>query len=59
MKFRKTKAGLAICPFLIWTSEYREEHTEIDVNLTFCSHHKNPDNCEGNCQEKICPLLTK
>lgn len=59
MLFRKTKAGIAICPFLIWTSENieGEGHTENDVSLAFCSHSENPDNCEGNCQEKICPLI--
>ena len=61
MKFRSTKSGVAICPFFIWTSENIEGlgHQENDVNLTFCIHVENPDDYEGNCQEKICPLLTK
>ena len=61
MTFRKTKSGVAICPFFIWTSENieGEGHTENDVNLSFCSHPKNPNDFEGNCQEKICPLLKK
>lgn len=59
MRSRKTKAGIAICPFFIWTSENIEGlgHTDDDVNLTFCTHFKNPDNCEGNCQEELCPLI--
>ena len=59
MKFRRTKAGITICPFFIWQSENIEGvgHTETDVSLTFCNHPKNPDDYEGNCQEKLCPLL--
>ena len=59
MRFHKTEAGIVICPFLIWMSENieGEGHTENDVNLIFCSHPKNPLDCEGNCQEKTCPLL--
>jgi hypothetical protein len=59
MKFRKTKSGIVICPFFIWQSENIEGlgHTEDNVNLTFCNHPKNPNECEGNCQEKLCPLL--
>jgi len=59
MKFRKTKHKVAICPFFIWTSEdiEREGHAENDVSLSFCSHPENPDDYEGNCQEKLCPLL--
>jgi hypothetical protein len=58
-KFRKTKHGLAICPFFIWTSENIEHlgQTENDVNLAFCNHFGNTDNHEGNCQEKLCPLV--
>ncbi len=57
MKFRKTKSGVAICPFFIWTSENQHEsQSENDVNLTFCDHPENLDKCEGNCQEKLCPL---
>lgn len=41
MKFRKTKTGIAICPFFIWN----------------CIHPKNVESYyEGNCQEKLCPL---
>lgn len=37
---RRTKAGLAICPFFTWTSENIEGlgHTEDDVNLIHCIH---------------------
>ncbi len=58
--FRRTKAGVAICPFFGWQSENIEglgRQSENDVNLTFCSHPKNIDDCEGNCQPKTCPLL--
>lgn len=24
--------------------------------LVFCNHEDNPDNCEGNCNEKNCPI---
>jgi hypothetical protein len=58
MIFRRTKLGVQICPFFIWTSE-DIIHNENDVNLSFCNHPKNPDDCEGNCQEKLCPLLKK
>ena len=50
MRFRKTKSGVAICPFFIWTSEYKSmSHDEDDVNLSFCDHPENPDAYEGNC----------
>ena len=57
--FRKTKPGVAICPFFGWTSEglAPEGHSENDVNLSFCSHSKNEDKYEGNCQKLLCPLL--
>jgi len=55
MNFRKTKAGIAICPFFIWTSEEREQH-ENSVSLTFCAHPGNKNDCEGNCSERSCPL---
>ena len=58
MTFRKTKSEVAICPFFIWTSEDIVQN-ENDLSLSFCNHPKNPDDYEGNCQEKICPLLTK
>jgi len=59
MNFRKTKSGVAICPFFGWTSENieGEGRTEDDVSLIFCSHLENPDDYEGNCQAKLCPLL--
>lgn len=59
MNFRKIKSGVAICPFFIWTSKNIERlrHTENDVNLVFCNHPKNKNDYEGNCQEKLCPLM--
>lgn len=61
MPFRKTKAGVAICPFFQWTSENIEGqgHSENDVNLTICNHAKNKHpNVEGNCySESWCPLI--
>jgi len=58
-KFRKTKKGLAICPFFIWTSENIEGlgHSEEDVNLTYCNHSNNSHDFEGNCGVTFCPLL--
>lgn len=58
-KFRKTKAGVAICPYFIWTSEerYANEQPENDVSLIHCNHSENRDSCEGNCQENLCPLM--
>ena len=57
--FRTTKAGVTICPFFTWQSENIEGlgHGEDDVNLTYCTHPDNPDDFEGNCSEKLCPLL--
>lgn len=59
MEFRKTKAGLPLCPFITWTSEdsIGESQDENDVSLVFCNHPKNSNECEGNCQEELCPLL--
>lgn len=57
--FQKTRAGVAICPFFTWVSENVEglgQCEENDVNLVHCTHHNNPEDCEGNCQEKLCPL---
>lgn len=61
MRFRKIKSGIAICPFFFWTSENIEGlgHTEEDVNLTLCTHYKNPESSEGNCRKEICPLVEK
>ena len=58
-KFRSTKAGVQICPFFSWTSENIEGlgHRENDVNLTICTHERNPNYHEGNCQEEWCPIL--
>jgi len=33
MEYRKTKLGVAICPFFIWKGE--EDSGENDVELTF------------------------
>lgn len=57
-KFRKTKHGVAICPFFTWTSEDVERlgQTELDVSLIHCTHPDNPDSHEGNCQGKLCPI---
>ena len=56
---RKTKSGVAICPFFTWTSEDIEGlgHSEKDVNLTHCINDANKEFHEGNCQESLCPLL--
>ena len=27
-----------------------------DVVLVYCTHPENPDNYEGNCQQKFCPI---
>lgn len=56
-EFRKTKAGVQICPFFIWRSENIREHTEKDVSLAFCTHPDNQDDYEGNCQKDLCPLV--
>ena len=57
--FRKTKSGIAICPFFTWTSEDigGEGHSENDVNLVHCTNLDNPDLYEGNCSKGKCPLL--
>lgn len=60
--FKRTKAGIKICPFFGWTSENIEgagRQEENDVNLTICSHEQNPNQYEGNCQESFCPLLQR
>jgi hypothetical protein len=33
--------------------DYFHKHYE---GLVFCSHSKNPDPCEGNCNFESCPL---
>ena len=60
-EFCKTKHGVAICPFFGWQSENIEGlgHSEDDVDLTFCSHPKNPNDCEGNCNPGDCPLVVE
>lgn len=55
-EYRKTKNGVAICPFFIWQSENIREHTEKDVSLVYCNHPDNQDKYEGNCQKNLCPL---
>lgn len=61
MIYQETKAGIPICPFFVWESENIGDEDksakEYDVNLVHCTHPKNEVNCEGNCQEDICPLL--
>ena len=59
MNFRKTKLGVTICPFFLWTSENIEGlgHTEEDINLAYCNHPDNKNTCEGNCQEDLCPII--
>ena len=27
--------------------------------LVICNHKKNPDDCEGNCHDKNCPLIKR
>lgn len=54
-RFQKTKAGLGLCPFFTWVSE--RIGLEEDVSLTHCAHSYNPNDCEGNCNEKDCPLI--
>ena len=56
-EFRKTKNGVAICPFFIWQGEDIRDQAEEDVSLVFCNHPNNQDEYEGNCQENLCPLL--
>lgn len=51
MKFRRTKQGLPICPFILVKTK------DGEVRLTFCNHEDNPDPLEGNCQKKNCPLI--
>ncbi len=34
--------------------DYKEAHPV----LIFCNHKQNKDNCEGNCNERLCPLET-
>ena len=34
------------------------DHESLPV-LTFCNHSDNGEETEGNCREKICPLLLK
>ncbi len=57
--FRKTKHGLAICPFFIWQSEDTQNNNEdeCDISLTLCTHPNNKDNHEGNCNKEGCPLI--
>ena len=58
--FRTTKHGIAICPYFTWQSENVEGggwQAENDVNLTFCNHPDNSNDCEGNCTVEFCPLI--
>lgn len=61
--YRHTKPGVAICPFFTWTSENigdpDKSSKENDVNLTHCVHQNNPNRLEGNCCEKLCPLVSR
>ena len=54
MKFKKTKTGFPICPYFIWEYEYDSPES---ISICFCNHVDNPDDYEGNCQKKLCPLL--
>ncbi|KKL87134.1 hypothetical protein LCGC14_1937730 [marine sediment metagenome] len=61
-EFKKTKAGIKICPFFGWQSENVEglgRHEENDVSLTICNHEQNSHQHEGNCQKEWCPILGK
>lgn len=35
------------------------EYSEAHPVLIFCDHVNNPDDYEGNCTEKLCPLHKK
>lgn len=65
MEYQRTRngSGVAICPYFTWTSEGIGEppgyHSETDVNLTYCSHPDNPDQHEGNCCVRDCPITKK
>lgn len=55
------------CNYFIgqWEEHYIEsipiEECEMKYKpiLVFCNHEDNPDNHEGNCNEKLCPLLRR
>ena len=59
-KFRKTKYGIAICPFFQWQRGEIEGLGQRcdDVSLVICCHKKNTAwDYEGNCTKQLCPLV--
>lgn len=50
------------CGFQInrWEDEYTNPNYKESVPiLVFCNHPDNPEDTEGNCHPKICPLKYK
>jgi hypothetical protein len=42
-----------------YTDEHRYEEDRSQPVLIFCNHQHNPQDNEGNCFKKICPLPIK
>lgn len=48
------------CKFESWYNEIGDyEEDRSSPELVFCNHKDNPDDCEGNCNERQCPLGKK
>lgn len=43
------------CKYLCAQWELGESEDNEPV-LVFCNHGDNPEDCEGNCRAKVCPL---
>ncbi|MEW5952657.1 MAG: DUF4326 domain-containing protein [Bacillota bacterium] len=47
------------CQFEGWDTEHEREEDRSSPVLVFCNHGGNPNDTEGNCCEKLCPLTIK
>lgn len=45
-----------VCQFESWYTEEGREEDRSQPVLVYCNHHENPNDTEGNCCEKLCPL---
>lgn len=47
------------CQFEGWHTPEGYEEDKSSPVLVICNHKGNPDDCEGNCNERRCPLIKK
>ena len=48
-----------ICQFEGWYTEDGYEEDKSQPILVFCNHENNPDDSEGNCNDRMCPFENK